>query len=150
MDSVFETGRDAFIGGTETFDRRKEGRNGGTRWTSWKNRETTSSCVVVLWRLSYWSTIMFGLFVSAVPAQKNWKFGKQSCTWSRWWGLIFSNCSVHDQYAWVYVGEVGAPCDSSFITVTSSVKSFLQLYQIDRNLHGFKDEEAAFYLWKIQ
>lgn len=39
-------------------------------------------------------------------------------------------------------------CDSSLIAVTSSVKSFLQLYQIDINFHGFKDEEADFYLWQ--
>lgn len=39
-------------------------------------------------------------------------------------------------------------CDSFFIAVTSSVKPFLQLHQIDINFHGFKDEEADFYLWQ--
>lgn len=35
-------------------------------------------------------------------------------------------------------GYILPQCDSSFIAVTSSVKSFLQLYQMVINFHGFK------------
>lgn len=45
-------------------------------------------------------------------------------------------------------GCILPPCDSSFRAVTSSVKLFLQLSQIDINFHGFKDQEADFYLWQ--